>query len=178
MAKRWYIVHTYSGYENKVKADLEHRVETMGIADSVVDIQIPTEEVTEVKEGGQRTVKESKVYPGYVLVRMEMNDHTWSVVRNTPGVTGFVGSNGKPIPLSREEFNKMTNRTDAGAPAKRTSVAFELGQTVKVISGPLADFDGTVTEVNPESGKVRVTVTIFGRETPVELSFDQIASIK
>lgn len=178
MAKRWYIVHTYSGYENKVKADLEHRIETMGIADSVVDIQIPTEEVTEVKEGGQRTVKESKVYPGYVLVRMEMNDHTWSVVRNTPGVTGFVGSNGKPIPLSREEFNKMTNRSEAGAPSKRTSVAFEPGQTVKVVSGPLADFDGTVTEVNPESGKVRVTVTIFGRETPVELSFDQIASFK
>lgn len=177
MAKRWYVVHTYSGYENKVKSDLEHRIETMGVSDSVVDIQIPTEEVTEVKEGGQRSTKESKVFPGYVLIRMEMNDHTWSVVRNTPGVTGFVGMDGVPIPLSRDEFNKIMHRGESGAAPKRTSVALEVGQTVKVTSGPLADFDGTVTEVNPESGKVRVTVTIFGRETPVELSFDQIAAI-
>jgi transcriptional antiterminator NusG len=177
MAKRWYVIHTYSGYENKVKTDLEHRVETMGAAGSIVDIQIPTEEVTEVKEGGQRSTKESKIYPGYVLVRMEMNDHTWSIVRNTPGVTGFVGTNGTPIPLSREEFNKIMRRGEPGAAPKHTSVDIEVGQTVKVVSGPLADFDGTVTEVNPESGKVRVTVTIFGRETPVELTFDQIASI-
>ena len=177
MAERWYSIHTYSGYENKVKADLEHLIETMGVMDSVVDIQIPTEEVTEVKEGGQRSVKESKVFPGYVLVRMEMNDHTWSVVRNTPGVTGFVGVNGNPIPLSREEYNKIMHRSEPGSTPKRTSVDLEIGQTVKVTSGPLADFDGTVTEINPEAGKVRVTVTIFGRETPVELSFDQIVSI-
>ncbi len=178
MAKRWYVVHTYSGYENKVKADLEHRIETMGVADSVVDIQIPTEEVTELKEGGQRTTKESKVFPGYVLVRMEMNDHTWSIVRNTPGVTGFVGVDNNPIPLSREEFNKIMRRGgEAGAAPKRTSVDLEVGQSVRVVSGPLADFDGTVTEVNPESGKVRVVVTIFGRETPVELSFEQVVSI-
>lgn len=177
MAKRWYVIHTYAGYENKVKSDLEHRIETMGAASSVVDIQIPTEEVTEVKEGGQRSVKDAKVLPGYVLVRMEMNDHTWSIVRNTPGVTGFVGVDGKPIPLSREEFNKIMHRGEPGSAPKRTSVDIEIGQTVKVTSGPLADFDGTVTEVNPESGKVRVTVTIFGRETPVELSFDQITSI-
>lgn len=177
MAKRWYVIHTYSGYENKVKTDLEHRIETMGVAESVVDIRIPTEEVTEVKEGGQRTTKEAKVFPGYVLVRMDMNDHTWSVVRNTPGVTGFVGVNGTPIPLSREEFNKIMHRTDSATAPKRTSVDLEVGQSVKVVSGPLADFDGTVSEVNPESGKVRVTVTIFGRETPVELTFDQVVSI-
>lgn len=177
MAKRWYVIHTYAGYENKVKADLEHRVETMGVADSVVDIQIPTEEVTEVKEGGQRSTKESKVFPGYVLVRMDMNDHTWSIVRNTPGVTGFVGVDNNPIPLSRDEYNKIMHRSEPGAAPKRTSINMEVGQAVKVISGPLADFDGTVTEVNPESGKVRVTVTIFGRETPVELAFDQVTSI-
>ena len=177
MAKRWYVVHTYSGYENKVKADLEHRIETMGVADSVVDIQIPTEEVTEVKDGGQRSTKESKVFPGYVLVRMDMNDHTWSVVRNTPGVTGFVGVDNNPIPLSRDEYNKIMHRSEPGVAPKRTSINMEVGQAVKVISGPLADFDGTVTEVNPESGKVRVTVTIFGRETPVELAFDQVTSI-
>ena len=177
MAKRWYVIHTYSGYENKVKDDLQHRIESMGVADAVVDIQIPTEEVTEVKEGGQRSVKEAKVFPGYVLVRMDMNDHTWSIVRNTPGVTGFVGMNGTPIPLSREEYNKIMRRSEPGVAPKRTSVDIEVGQTVKVTSGPLADFDGTVTEVNPESGKIRVTVTIFGRETPVELSFDQVASI-
>ena len=149
----------------------------MGVSDSVVDIQIPTEEVTEVKDGGQRSTKESKVFPGYVLVRMDMNDHTWSIVRNTPGVTGFVGVDGNPIPLSRDEYNKIMHRSESGEAPKRTSIDMEVGQAVKVVSGPLADFDGTVTEVNPESGKVRVTVTIFGRETPVELSFDQVTSI-
>ena len=141
MAKRWYVVHTYSGYENKVKTDLEHRIETYGLERAVVDIQIPTEEVTEVKDGGKRETKESKVFPGYVLVRMELDDNTWAVVRNTPGVTGFVGIDGKPVPL------------------------------------PLADFDGTVSEVNAESGKIKVMLTIFGRETPVELTMDQISLI-
>ena len=177
MAKRWYVVHTYSGYENKVKADLEHRIETMGVSERVVDIQIPTEELTEVKEGGQRVTKESKVFPGYVLVRMDMDDHTWSVVRNTPGVTGFVGVDGKPIPLSRQEFDKIMHRGEPGSAPKRTSVSLEVGQAVKVVSGPLADFDGMVSEVNAETGKVKVMVTIFGRETPVELSFDQVQSI-
>ncbi len=177
MAKRWYVIHTYSGYENKVKADLEHRIETMGVSERVVDIQIPTEELTELKEGGQRVTKESKVFPGYVLVRMDMDDHTWSVVRNTPGVTGFVGVDGKPIPLSRQEYEQIMHRSEPGAAPKRTSVDLEVGQAVKVTSGPLADFDGTVSEVNVETGKVRVTVMIFGRETPVELSFDQVISI-
>lgn len=183
MAKRWYVIHTYSGYENKVKTDLEHRIEIYGLEDKVVDIQIPTEEVTELKEGGKRETKESKVFPSYVLVRMEIDDNTWAVVRNTPGVTGFVGLDGKPTPLRRSEFDKIMRRTGGATtrgtePApKRTSVDLEVGQVVKVISGPLADFDGEVSEVMPESGKVKVLLTIFGRETAVELTLDQIATI-
>ncbi|MBR2836329.1 MAG: transcription termination/antitermination factor NusG [Coriobacteriales bacterium] len=177
MAKKWYVVHTYSGYEKKVHDDLLHRIETFGASDSIVDIQIPKEMVTEVKEGGKRSEKEQKIFPGYVLVRMEMNDHTWSIVRDTPGVTGFVGVNGEPIPLSREEFNKIMNRTEPGQAPKHTAVDIEVGQTVRIVSGSLTDFDGTVTEVNPESGKVRVNVTLFGRETAVELTFDMIRSI-
>ena len=110
MAKRWYVVHTYSGYENKVKNDLEHRIETYGMEDQIVDIQVPTEEVTEIKNGGKRETKDVKVFPGYVLVRMELDDNSWVVVRNTPGVTGFVGVDGKPVPLRRSEFNKIMRR--------------------------------------------------------------------
>ncbi|HIU24334.1 MAG TPA: transcription termination/antitermination protein NusG [Candidatus Coprovicinus avistercoris] len=175
MSKHWYVIHTYSGYENKVKADLEHRIETFGLENSVVDIQIPTEEVTELKEGGKRETKESKVFPGYVLVRMEVDDNSWAVVRNTPGVTGFVGLDGKPTPLSREEFNKIMRRTSKRSVApKRTSTSIEVGQAVRVVSGPLADFDGQVSEVLAESGKIKVMLTIFGRETPVELTVDQV----
>lgn len=181
MAKRWYVIHTYSGYENKVKADLEHRIETYGLEDKVVDIQIPTEEVIEVKDGGKRETKESKVFPSYVLVRMEIDDNTWAVVRNTPGVTGFVGLDGKPTPLRRDEFDKIMRRSGArggSAPLpKRTATNIEAGQSVRVLSGPLADFDGQVSEVNAESGKVKVMLMIFGRETPVELTLDQITVI-
>lgn len=179
MAKRWYIVHTYSGYENKVKTDLEHRIETFGAEDLIVDIQIPTEEVTEIKEGGKRDTKESKVFPGYVLVRMEMNDDTWTIVRNTAGVTGFVGVDGKPSPLRRSEYNKIMNRGSRGevTPVKRTSTNLEVGQAVRVVSGPLADYDGFIAEVNPEANKVKVLLTIFGRETPTELNIDRVAVI-
>ncbi len=183
MAKRWYIIHTYSGYENKVKTDLEHRIDIYGLQDKVVDIKIPTEEVTEIKEGGKRETKENKVFPSYVLVRMEIDDNTWAVVRNTPGVTGFVGLDGKPTPLRRSEFDKIMRRsgdrsarTTEVAP-KRTNINLEIGQSIKVISGPLADFEGTVSEVMAESGKVKVMLTIFGRETAVELTLDQIATI-
>lgn len=178
MAKKWYVLHTYSGYENKVKSNLEQRIEAMGLENNVFGIEIPTEMVTEIKEGGRRVESEKKVFPGYVLVRMELDDRSWAAVRNTPGVTGFVGVDGSPIPLSRDEYNKIMHRAEPGAAPKRTSVDLEIGQTVKVTSGPLADFDGTVTEINAEAGKVRVNVTIFGRETPVELSFDQITSIR
>ena len=185
MAKRWFVVHTYSGYENKVKTDLEHRIETFGVEDRIVDIQIPTEEVTEIKDGGKRETKESKVFPGYVLVRMEcergvVDDNLWQIVRNTPGVTGFVGIDGKPTPLRRSEYNKIMHtgkRGDAAPAPKRTSTNLEIGQSVRVISGPLADFDGQIAEVNPEANKVKVMVSIFGRDTPVELTIDQISVI-
>ena len=162
MSKRWYVVHTYSGYEKSVKSDLEHRIETMGMKDRIFDIEIPMESVTEIKEGGKRETKDVKIFPGYVLVRMEMDDDAWTCVRNTPGVTGFLGGNGKPAPLSRDEYNKMMRKSKKGEVPKR------------VTSGPLADFNGMVSEVNPESGKVKVVLQIFGRDTPVELGFDQI----
>ena len=178
MAKKWYVLHTYSGYENKVKQNLEQRVETMGLEDKVFKIEIPTEKVTEIKEGGKRVESEKKVLPGYVLVRMELDPQSWAVVRNTPGVTGFVGSQGNPEALTRDEYNKImgVGKVRAGVPKKATT-SIEVGQTVKVVSGPFDDFDGTVAEVMPEAGKVRVMVSIFGRETPVELSFDQVAKV-
>lgn len=178
MAKKWYVLHTYSGYENKVKQNLLQRIEAMGLEDVVFKIEIPTETVTEIKEGGRRVESEKKVLPGYVLVRMELNPRSWAAVRNTPGVTGFVGSQGNPEPLTREEYNKImgVGKPRPGTP-KKTASSIEVGQTVKVVSGPFIDFDGTVAEVMPESGKVRVLVSIFGRETPVELAFDQVAKV-
>lgn len=176
MTKKWYVLHTYSGYENKVKKNLENRIEAMGLENNVFAIEIPTESVTEIKDGGRRVETEKKVFPGYVLVRMELDDRSWAAVRNTQGVTGFVGSQGNPSPLTREEYNKIMKRTSHEAP-KKTSTSIEVGQSVKVVSGPLAEFDGVVSEVSPESGKVKVLVSIFGRETPVELSFDQVAKI-
>ena len=176
MAKKWYVLHTYSGYENKVKQNLETRIETMGLENNVFDIQIPMETVTEIRDGGRRVESDKKVFPGYVLVRMELDDRSWAAVRNTPGVTGFVGSQASPAPLTREEYNKIMKHTDRKAPRK-TSTDLEVGQTIKVVSGPLAEFDGVVSEVSPETNKVKVMVSIFGRETPVELSFDQVARI-
>ena len=179
MSKKWYVLHTYSGYENKVKQTLEQRIEIMGLENNVFGIEIPTETVTEIKEGGRRVESEKKVFPGYVLVRMELDARSWAAVRNTPGVTGFVGSEGKPEALTREEYNKImgVNKPKQGAP-KKTQTSIEVGQTVRVVSGPLEDFDGTVSEVNAEAGKVKVMVSIFGRETPVELSFDQVAKVQ
>ena len=176
MGRKWYVVHTYSGYENKVKTNIEHLKETQGLEENIFDILIPTEEVTELKEGGRRVTSEKKVLPGYVLIRANMDARTQVAIRNTPGVTGFVGSEGQPEPLTREEFNKLTKRVSPERPQKTTTDLTE-GQVVKVVSGPLADFDGTVSEVNAEAGKVKVLVSIFGRETPVELGFDQVAKI-
>lgn len=176
MAKKWYVLHTYSGYENKVKTNLTHRIESLGMQNKIFGIEIPTVTETEIKEGGKRRDVEKKVFPGYVLVRMELDDHSWGVVRNTPGVTGFVGSQGKPSPLSRSEYSAIMRRTKPGAP-RRTSTDLTVGQVVKVVSGPLADFDGEISEVNLDSGKVKVLVSIFGRDTSVELSFDQVARV-
>lgn len=176
MSKKWYVLHTYSGYENKVKANLETRIETMGLENNVFKIEIPTEKVAEIKDDGRRVESEKKVFPGYVLVKMEMDDRSWAAVRNTPGVTGFVGSQGNPSPLTRAEYNKIMKRTSIDTP-KKTSTTMEVGQAVHVISGPLKDFDGLVSEVMPDAGKVKVMVSIFGRETPVELTFDQVEKI-
>ena len=177
MAKKWYVLHTYSGYENKVKKNLETRIETMGLENNVFGIEIPTEMVTEIKEGGRRVESEKKVFPGYVLVRMELDDRSWAAVRNTPGVTGFVGADGNPAPLTRDEYNKIMKRTSREAP-KKTSSSLEVGQSVKVVSGPLAEFDGVVSEVSPDAGRhVKVCDPSSLLATPVELSFDQVAKI-
>ncbi len=154
MAKKWYVLHTYSGYENKVKKNLETRIETMGLENNVFAIEIPTEMVTEIKEGGRSVESEKKVFPGYVLVRMELDDRSWAAVRNTPGVTGFVGADGNPAPLTRDEYNKIMKRTSREAP-KKTSSSLEVGQSVKVVSGPLAEFDGVVSEVSPMRARFR-----------------------
>lgn len=172
---KWYVIHTYSGYENKVLQTLEQKVKSMGLENVINRILIPMEDEIDVKDGKKRTVKR-KVFPGYVLIEMEVNDRSWYVVRNTPGVTGFVGADSKPAPLTRDEYNKIMKRTSHEAP-KKTSTNLEAGQAVKVVSGPLAEFDGVVSEVMPDAGKVKVMVSIFGRETPVELSFDQVSCI-
>jgi transcription termination/antitermination protein NusG len=177
MAKKWYVIHTYSGYENKVKTNLLHRIQSMVMEDKIFKVEIPTETVTDLKEGGRRVTSEKKVFPGYILVQMELDDESWYVVRNTPGVTGFVGSQGKPVPLSRDEFQRIMKRTESGGAKQRTSTDLVEGMSVKVTSGPFVDFDGTISEVNPDAGKVRVMVSIFGRETPVELGFDQVARL-
>ena len=177
MAKRWYVIHTYSGYENKVKTNLEHRIESMGMEDKIFEVFIPKESVTELKAGGKRVTSEKKVFPGYILVQMELDDDSWYVVRNTPGVTGFVGAEGKPVPLSRSEYARIAQRTETGPKQKTTTTDFTEGMAVKVVSGPLADFDGVISDVNIDQAKVKVMVSIFGRETPVELGFDQVTRV-
>jgi len=174
MSKKWYVIHTYSGYENKVKANLEHRIASMNMEDKVFNVVIPVEEVMEIK-GGRKNIAEKKIFPGYILVEMELSDDSWYVVRNTPGVTGFVGSGAKPTPLSAQEVEKVLQKK-AFEKLKPTTEFVE-GQAVKVVSGPLADFTGTISEINLDQSKLKVLVSIFGRETPVELTFDQVAKL-
>ena len=170
-AKQWYVIHTYSGYENKVKANLEHRIESMGVEDQIFQVLVPMEEEIEIKNGQRLTVNK-KVFPGYVLVEMAMSDESWYVVRNTPGVTSFVGSGNRPTPLVEAEVKKILKQMGVEAP--KFKLQFSKGQSVRVKDGPFAEFIGTVDEVNPEKNKVKVLVSIFGRETPVELDFLQI----
>ena len=169
--KSWYVIHTYSGYENKVKANLEHRIESMGVEDQIFQVLVPMEEEIEIKNGQRQTVNK-KVFPGYVLVEMVMTDESWYVVRNTPGVTSFVGSGNRPTPLHESEVKKILKQMGVEAP--KFKLQFTKGQSVRVKDGPFAEFIGTVDEVNPERNKVKVLVSIFGRETPVELDFLQI----
>jgi len=167
----WYVVHCYSGYEKKVRHNLEQRIETMGMKEKIFDVVVPTEEEIEVKEGKRRTV-ERRVFPGYILVNMILNEESWYVVRNTPGVTGFVGMGNQPIPLRPEEVAHIVKRMEADAP--RIKVTFRLGERVRIVDGPFNDFRGTVSEIDMERAKVRVMVNFFGRETPVELDFLQV----
>lgn len=169
--KKWYVVHTYSGYENKVKANLEKRVQSMGMQDKIFRVVVPMEDEVEYKDGKKKYTKK-KVFPGYVLVEMLMSDDSWYVVRNTPGVTGFVGSGSKPIPLHPTEARIILRRM--GLEEARPKVSYEVGQTIKVISGPFGGFVGVVQEVIPERQKLKVLVSMFGRETPVELDFAQV----
>lgn len=177
MEKNWYVVHTYSGYENKVKANLEKRVESMGMQDKIFRVVVPEEEETDTKNGTKKVTKR-KVFPGYVLVELIMTDDSWYVVRNTPGVTGFVGSSGsgsKPTPLLPEEVNVILKRM--GMEDKQVDFNFDLGETVKVNEGPFANFEGVIEEIDFDKNKVKVLVNMFGRETPVELGFTQIDKI-
>ena len=169
--RAWLVVHCYSGYENKVKKNLEQRIESMGMQNQIYQVVVPTEEEVEIREGHRRTTRR-RVFPGYLLVDMILNDDSWYVVRNTPGVTGFVGSGNKPTPLRQEEVDKILKRMESEAP--RVRVTFREGQRVRIIEGPFADFIGTVDELDVDRGKVRVLVSFFGRETPVELDFLQV----
>ncbi len=169
--RAWYVVHCYSGYENKVRHNLEQRIETMGMKDKIFDVVVPTEEEIEVKEGKRRTV-ERRVFPGYILVNMILTEESWYVVRNTPGVTGFVGMGNQPTPLRPEEVAQIIKRMEAEAP--RIKVTFKPGERVRIVDGPFNDFRGTVAEIDMERAKVRVMVNFFGRETPVELDFLQV----
>ncbi|KAA9162946.1 transcription termination/antitermination protein NusG [Amycolatopsis acidicola] len=188
----WYVVHSYAGYENKVKNNLETRTTTLDVEDYIFQIEVPTEEVTQIKNG-QRKVVQQKVLPGYILVRMELNDASWSAVRNTPGVTGFVGATSKPSPLTIDDVLKfLAPKVEKPAPAKAkgeaasaetslgaapVEVDFEVGESVTVMDGPFATLPATISEVNADNQKLKVLVSIFGRETPVELSFNQVSKI-
>jgi transcriptional antiterminator NusG len=167
----WYVIHCYSGYESKVKHNLEQRIETMQMQDQIFAVEVPTEDEIEVKEGKRRTVQR-RIFPGYILVQMHMNDDSWYVVRNTPGVTGFVGMGSKPTPLRSEEVQGIMKRMEAEAP--KIKVTFRPGQKVRIIDGPFNDFMGIVDEIDIDKAKVRVFVSFFGRETPVELDFLQV----
>jgi transcription termination/antitermination protein NusG len=178
----WYVVHTYAGYENKVKSNLQNRIRSMHVEERIFEVVIPMEDVIEFK-GGQRRVVQKKVFPGYLLVRMDLDDDSWYVVRNTPGVTGFVGPSGsKPTPLSRREVEDILGvEKPEGAPAAekkvRPRVEFEEGEQVRVVTGPFADFNGSISEIDVDRSKLKVLVNIFGRETPVELEFGQVAKL-
>jgi len=178
---RWYVVHTYAGYENKVKSNLASRVRSMAVEDRIFEVVIPMEDVIEFKNG-RKVVVQKKVFPGYLLVRMDLDDHAWYVVRNTPGVTGFVGSGAKPTPLSRKEVEDILGtgvkeEGPAGEKKVRPRLEYEVGEQVRVVTGPFADFNGVISEIDVDRSKLKVLVNIFGRETPVELEFGDVAKL-
>lgn len=172
--KNWYVVHTYSGYEQRTRANLEHRIESMDVQDKISRVVVPTEDEVEIK-GGQRRTVARKILPGYMLVQMKMDEESWYVVRNTPGVTGFVAAGNRPVPLEEEEVEKILNRMKTAVPKIR--IGFSRGENVRIVDGPFAEFIGTVDEINLEKGKVRLMVSFFGRETPIELDLSQVQTI-
>lgn len=179
--RRWYVIHTYSGYENRVKANLENRIKSMDVKDKIFQVIVPTEDEVEIKDGQKRTVAR-KVFPGYILIQMlelkeaeEESNQAWYVVRNTPGVTGFVGTGNRPVPLEDEEVLAILKQMESEKP--RVKVGIQKGQSVRIIDGPFVDFHGVVDAVNADKGKVRVLVSFFGRETPVELDFLQVEKL-
>ena len=177
--KKWYVVNTYSGHENKVRATMERRIDSFGLKRHFGDISIPTESVIEIKDGKKVPTVQRQV-PGYILVNMDMNDDTWRLVRQTPGVTQIVGAGDKPTPLSRAEVERLLRpgeAAEAREKAVKTTVDYSVGETVRVIAGPLADFTGVISEINVDQSRLKVLVSIFGRETPVELSFSQVAKL-
>ncbi len=176
MAKEWYIVHTYSGFERKVAESLRGRIQAFGLQDKIGEVMIPTEKVVEIR-GGKKVETNKMFYPGYVLVDMEMDDYTWHVVRNTPRVTGFVGTGQTPTPLSEEEVNQILHRVTTAADKPKPRLTFERNEQVKITDGPFTNFNGVVEEVNPDRNTLKVMVTIFGRATPVELDFLQVEKI-
>jgi transcriptional antiterminator NusG len=176
LAHKWYIIHVYSGFENKVKAALEERIASSGHAEKFGEVVVPTEEIVELVKGKRKT-SARKFYPGYILVQMELDDETWHIVNDTAKVTGFLGGRRKPMPLSDAEADRILNRMEAGKLKPQPKYFFESGDEVRVIDGPFTNFNGTVQEVNPEKGKIKVLVSIFGRSTPVELEFVQVQKL-
>lgn len=174
MAKHWYIVHTHTGYEDKVKSTLKERIRSAGLEEYFGEILVPTEQVVEMVKGTRKT-SSRKFFPGYILVQMELNDQTWHIVHDTPRITGFVGDNLNPMPLMEEEANKIIGRIKEGATRPKPKVVFEVGDVIRVTDGPFANFQGVIDEVYPDKGRVRVMVSIFGRETPVELEYIQVS---
>jgi len=172
--KQWFVIHTYSGYEDRVRKNLEQRIKFIDGGDEIFQVVIPTEEEIEVRSGQRRNVTK-KTLPGYVLIQMKMSDRSWNIVRNTPGVTGFVGSGNKPTPLSEEEVNQILTQMAAEAP--KVKVGFRKGQSIRVTDGPFIDFVGVVDEISPDKGKVKVLLSLFGRETPVQLDFLQVEKL-
>ncbi len=174
MAHKWYIIHVYSGFENKVKANLEERIASSPFPDKFGEIVVPTEQVVELVKGKRKT-SNRKFYPGYILVSMALDEDTWHLVKNTAKVTGFLGGRDRPVAITDEEAQQILNRMEAGKHKPQPKFLFEIGDDVRVVDGPFTNFNGTVEEVNPEKGKVKVLVSIFGRSTPVELDFVQVA---
>ncbi len=176
MAKNWYVVHTQTGYEDKAKANIEKRAEASNLKELISQVLVPTEKVSEVKEG-KKTISTRKFFPGYILVEMDLTDETWYLIKNTPGVSGFIGSARKPVPLQEAEIKAILKQTELAKEKPTPKVIFEKGEGVRVLEGPFTNFNGTIEEINPAKGKLKVTISIFGRSTPVELEYWQVEKL-